>query len=192
MSSEPNPPSEIPPTIHSLLPARVRPNQSVSPSFAGPFSPFRPPSMITPINTGKLELELLGHLDRSVADYVLTGPCHGFRLGFNPAAVSLRSASQNMSSALLQPEVIDNYLLAEMGKARIAGTFPTSPLTNLHTSRFGVIPKKHQPGKWRLILDLFSPPGSNVNDGIQREFFSVQYKSVDDVIDGIMDLDVEP
>ena len=50
----------------------------------------------------------------------------------------------------------------------------------------GVIPKKHQPGKWRLILDLSSPVGASVNDGIPKDVFSVQYMSVDDIIDGIM------
>ena len=185
--SEPHPPSGIPPPIQPLLPPGVSPTQGVSPSFAGQFSPFRPPSMITPINTDKLESELLGHPDRSVADYVLTGLCHGFCLGFNPSVVFLRSASQNKSSALLQPEVIDNYLLAKMDKCRIAGPFPTPPLTNLHISHFGVIPKKHQPGKWCLILNLSSPPGGSVNDGIKRELFTVQYMCVDDAIDGIMD-----
>ena len=72
--------------------------------------------MITPINPGKLEWELLGHPDCSVADYVRTSLCHGFHLGFNLTAVSFRSASLNMSSALLEPEVIDNYLLAKMDR----------------------------------------------------------------------------
>ena len=79
-----------------------------------------------------------------------------------------------MSSASLQPEVIDNYLLAKMDKDRIAGLFPTPPLTILYTGQFGRIPKKHQPGKWHLMLDLSSQPGG-VNDGIQREPFSAQY-----------------
>ena len=72
--SAPHPPSGIPPTIYKpLLPARVSPTQGVSPYFSGHFTPFRPPSMITHINTDKLESELLGHPDPSVADYVLTG-----------------------------------------------------------------------------------------------------------------------
>ena len=44
----------------------------------------------------------------------------------------------------------------------------------------------YQPGKWRLILDLSSPLGQSVNDGILKEPFSVQYLRVDDVISGIM------
>ena len=102
--------------------------------------------MITPINTGKLELELLGHPERSVADYVLTGLRNGFRLGFNPAAVSLSSASQNISSALLQPEVIDN------GKRLNSWPFPHT--TSYQPPYFGVIRIKHQPAKWRVILDI--------------------------------------
>ena len=184
-SSEPHPLSGIPPTIQSLLPASVTPTQGLSPSFSGQFSPFCPPSVITRINTGKLELELLGHPDRSVADYVLTGLHHGFCLPFNPAAVCLRSASLNMASASLQPEVIDDYLLAEMVRGRISGLFSAPPLTNLYNSHFDAI---HHVGKWGLILNLSSPPGGSVNDGIQREPFSAQYMSADDIVDGIIDL----
>ena len=34
-------------------------------------------------------------------------------------------------------------------------------------------PKKQQPGKWRLILDLPSPDGHTVNDGIGKGPFTV-------------------
>ena len=40
-------------------------------------------------------------------------------------------------------------------------------------SRFGVISKPHQPGKWRLITDLSSPKGASVNDGINSHFLFV-------------------
>ena len=74
-----------------------------------------------------------------------------------------------MSSASLQPSVIDDYLHRELAKGRVAGPFSSPPLPRLHISRFGVIPKKHQPGKWRLILNLSSPDGHSVNDGIQKD-----------------------
>ena len=139
MSSVPHPLSWTPPTIKPILPSGVSPPQGISP-FTWQFPPFRPPSRITLINTGKLESELLGHTDHSVADYVLKDLRYGFHLGFNPATVSLGSSSQNMVLALLQPEVLDNYLLVKIDK----GTSP--PLANLRTSGFGVIPKKHQLG----------------------------------------------
>ena len=144
------------------------------------------PSGVTPIDAQKLWRELCSHPDQVKVDYVITGLTSGFRLGFDPSAVSLQSAVHNVPSASLQPSVIDQYLLSELEKGRVAGPFLISPIPNLHVSRFGVIPKKHQPGKWRLTLDLSSPLGHSVYDGILKEPFSVQYMKVDDVISGIM------
>ena len=41
-----------------------------------------------------------------------------------------------------------------------------------------MIPKS-TPGKWRLILDLSSPKGRSVNDGIDGAYCSLSYVSVD-------------
>ena len=119
-------------------------------------------------------------------DFVIAGLLYGFRVGFNTSLVSLWAASGNMSSALLQPSVIDDHLRNELDKGRIAGPFKTPPLPNLHVSRFAVIPKEHQLGKWRLILNLSSPRGASVNDGIPKKEFSVQHMKVDAIINGIM------
>ena len=57
------------------------------------------------------------------------------------------------------------------------------PYTNaslVHISRFGAIPKKHHPGKWRLIVDLSSPQEHNVNDYIDPSLCSLSYASVED------------
>eukprot|EP00731_Ephydatia_muelleri_P000372 Em0001g372a len=53
--------------------------------------------------------------------------------------------------------------------------------TTVHINRFGVVPKGHNTGKWRLITDLSYPPGHSVNDGINPELCSLHYTSVDDV-----------
>ena len=58
----------------------------------------------------------------------------------------------------------------------------------LQISRFGVIPKPHQPGKWRLITDLSSPEGSSINDGIATRFCSLSYTSVDDAVRRVLEL----
>ena len=71
-----------------------------------------------------------------------------------------------MASALLNSQVIDNYLQLEVQMGRVAGPFSRPPLPDLHVSRFGVIPKCHQPVKWCLILDLSSPAGHSVNEGL--------------------------
>lgn len=62
------------------------------------------------------------------------------------------------------------------------GPFPSLPLPNLQISSFGVIPKKGQPGKWHLIMDLSSPRGSSVNDGINPDKFSMHYIKLDQII----------
>ena len=53
--------------------------------------------------------------------------------------------------------------------------------TPLHVNRFGVIPKGHNTGKWRLITDLSYPPGYSVNDGIDPDLCSLSYCTVDHV-----------
>ena len=55
-------------------------------------------------------------------------------------------------------------------------------MPNRHLSSFGVIPKRGQPGKWRLIVDLSSPRGFSVNDGIDKNEFSLQYIKVNEII----------
>ena len=64
----------------------------------------------------------------------------------------------------------------------MAGPFNISPLPLLHVSSFGVIPKKGQPDKWRLIVYLSSPVGASVNDGIDRDDFTLYYVWVDQVV----------
>lgn len=51
-----------------------------------------------------------------------------------------------------------------------------------------VIPKKSNPEKWRLIVDLSSPLNASVNDGIQKETCRVSYVTVDDIVDRIVQL----
>ena len=48
----------------------------------------------------------------------------------------------------------------------------------IQISPLGVIPKKNKPGNWRLIVDLLSPAGFSVNDGISPELSSLNNTSV--------------
>ena len=120
--------------------------------------------------------------DRDLRTYVLTGLQEGFRLCFNNTP--LISATKNGRSAYNHPTVIDEYLREEARRGSIAGPFELSPMADLHVSKFGVIPKS-TPGEWRLILDLSSPVGFSVNDGISPEDSSVYYQTVDQAIDAI-------
>lgn len=104
----------------------------------------------------------------AILTYVIEGLCHGFKLGFQ-ASHRLRPAKKNKPSALQYQKVVDEYLANEVALGRVAGPFISPQLPHLHISSFGVIPKRGQPGKWRLIIDLSSPGGSSVNDGIDPQ-----------------------
>ena len=64
---------------------------------------------------------------------------------------------------------------------RLLGPFPRSKYLDLHVSPMGVIPKS-EPGRWHIIVDLSSPEGNSINDGINRELYSLSYMSVDEVV----------
>ncbi|XP_065842624.1 uncharacterized protein [Oscarella lobularis] len=60
-----------------------------------------------------------------------------------------------------------------------AGWSPPEDLVS-HVSPFGVIPKPHQPGKWRLIVNLSAPEGASVNDGVNSALAGLQYARLED------------
>ena len=92
-----------------------------------------------------------------------------------------------MVSASQHPEPIQKYIAAESVAGRIIGPVPADTVQslNIQISRFGIIPKPHQPGKWRLITDLSAPAGASVNDGVVALLCSVAYASVDDAVENI-------
>lgn len=78
-----------------------------------------------------------------------------------------------MRSASEHSEPIDPYVGNELSGSR---------LSRVSISRFRVIPKPHQPGKYRLKTDLSSPKGGSVNNGVDPVLCSVSYAFVDDAI----------
>ncbi len=88
-----------------------------------------------------------------------------------------------MFSAKEHPEVISKYISYEVALWRVHGPYKNP--VGIHASPIGVIPKKHQPGRWRLICDLSSPEGASVNDGINSDMCSLHYISVQDAIDEV-------
>ena len=126
--------------------------------------------MVSPLNVA--QFSRAGHPNQQAVSNVLDCLQHAFHLGFCPTG-RLWVAKKNKPSAFQNPTVIDDYLANEVSRCRVAGPFPSLPLPNLQISSFGVLPKKGQPGKWCLIMDLSSPWGSSVNDGINPDNFSM-------------------
>ena len=98
--------------------------------------------------------------------YIVQGAEKGFRIGFDANRTQLRRHPGNLVSATEQPDVIQKYLDKEVVASCVA---KASSAEGIHCSPFGAIPKKSKPGQWRLILDLSSPEGHSVNDGIAKE-----------------------
>ena len=86
-----------------------------------------------------------------------------------------------MRSAYENASVVNRYITEELSAERISPVKQQQPgaLPMLvHSSPFGVIPKKSSPGKWRLIIDLSSPSEGSVNDGIAPPLCSLSYPTV--------------
>ena len=92
-----------------------------------------------------------------------------------------------MLSTLAHPQVVVEYLEHELAEARITEITDMSGVIGLQISPFGAIPKQGK-DQWRLILDLSSPHGSSVNDGISKERCSLAYVSIDEIARQVVEL----
>ena len=135
----------------------------------------------SPLHYAKWQAALQAHPDKAFAEYICMGLKCGFRIGFARSS-PLKDASSYMFSAVQHPEPISEYLQKELEFGSMLGPFADrSGFKSIHISRFGVIPKGHNTGKWRLITDLSYPPGYSVNDGIDPNICSLRYTTVEDV-----------
>ncbi len=126
--------------------------------------------IVTPFRSHAWVTELSHHPDPKFRAFILNGITQGFRIGHNPHATKLYSQKRNMTSAREHPQVVSEYIQLEMQRGRMATASPYPEVAKAcHVSPFGVIPKRSKPGKWRLILDLSSPLGHSVNEGISAE-----------------------
>ena len=151
--------------------------------------PAIPPAaslITTPLNATNWRHHLTMHPNRDLVQFFLERISNGFRIGLTTPTQPLQPAQRNLQAALLHPQVVDEYLQTELTLQRISGPFPQSLCTAAQISRFGVIPKRHQPNKWRLIVDLSYPPGHSVNDNIPKALCSLSYITVDDAIHAIV------
>ena len=136
----------------------------------------------TPLGEREWMRGMASHPDQRWAEYIAGGIREGFHIGFRHGEVECKGAKRNMKSAYENPQVISQYLAKEVGLGRVAGPYRRSECPGLHVSRFGAIPKPHQPGKFRLILDLSHQKGHSVNDGIESDLCTVQYASVGEAV----------
>ena len=147
--------------------------------------------VVTPLCWQAWENALRLHPDQEFACYIVVGISESFWISFNYGLrSSLRTCTRNMGSAYIRPPrycvVLFGERASERAHGRVKGPVPSSAVTAQVS--FWVIPKHHQPGKWWLILDLSSPQGRSVNDGISRELCSFTYISVAEIASVVLSL----
>ena len=136
-----------------------------------------PSAVVTPVNVALLA-ELLARCPHVRARAMVL---HGFRSGFDIGfrGLGFPTRPRNLRSARAIPDAVSAAVALELQRGHIAGPF-RSPLPCVHCSPLGAAPKPS--GAARLILDLSSPRGRAVNEGIDPDLYSVQYSSFDDAV----------
>jgi hypothetical protein len=142
----------------------------------------------SPIKLANWDKFLRSHPDQKFAMYIHSGLSNGFRIGFNRLGQNLASASRNHPSAASNPLVVSEYVRSEVSAGRLVGPLPQALLPFIKISPIGLVPKAHQPGKWRMIVDLSFPFSHSVNTGISEELSSITYAKVDDAVACIQQL----
>ena len=138
----------------------------------------------TPLDWQEWDRCLRDHPDQRFRRYIVRGIKSGFRVGFNGQCT--RRATSNMVSTTEKREVVRDYLAKECGEGRVLGPLDPAQFPGVHVSRIGVIPKGTS-GKWRLIVDMSTPEGASVNDGIADSLTSLSYVGIQDATTSIVD-----
>lgn len=120
------------------------------------------------------------HLDRRAVNFVVQGFIHGFDLGFKGDFTVLNTRPRNLLSARSVPTKVNEAIQKELERGHTSGPFRYPPFNNTHCSPLGSAPKPD--GSVRLILDLSSPRGDAVNEGINQDEFSCTYTRFDDAV----------
>ena len=139
--------------------------------------PIAPPTnQISP--THAWEAALSSHPDPRFAGFIRRGLASGFRIGIQLAQAHLRLHGRNHPSAHEHPEVVRSAIQTEVHAGRLV------PVTHwVHTSPMGLVPKSSSgPNEFRLILDLSSPRGHSLNDGVDPSQCSLKYAAIDQAI----------
>jgi len=66
--------------------------------------------IVSPLNPAFWEQGLADHPDKDFASFITQGLQEGFRIGFNPTLITIRSKRSNYCSATLHTGVITEYL----------------------------------------------------------------------------------
>ena len=78
--------------------------------------------------------------------------------------------------------------MEEINHNRVIGPLTKTAVSLAHISRFRVILKRYTHNKWRLIVDLFYPPGVSITDRIPKSLCSLSYVTLDTAVQHILQM----
>ena len=144
--------------------------------------PLSWPPCPTPIHLSRLSFYLRSHPDQEFARFILRGLEQGFHIGYSASTVPSRPSSTNHPSSAANRSITSAYVMQEVSAGRMVGPLAVQLRQQVHCSPIGLVPKGHNTGKWRMIVDLSHPPGRSVNDGIPKPLCSLRYPSIADAV----------
>ena len=145
-----------------------------------PFCPL-PSGVISPISVNMLFYLTRNFPDKTIREYLCHGFSYGFDIGFRGSFHDPEARPRNLLSARNNPKGVFQAIAKEVSRKHTSGPFSSPPFPSTHCSPIGAAPKPD--GSVRLILDLSSPRGDSVNDGIDPEDFKCKYSKFDDAVD---------
>ena len=96
------------------------------------------------------------HLNQQLVLFFLKGISEGFRIWYGGCARDLKSSNKNLHSALLHPQVVNEYIHQDWAVNKLGGRpIFTKWMTSGTYHCFGMIPKYHQVTKWCLIVMVY-------------------------------------
>ena len=132
----------------------------------------------TPLSITPWQEARADHPDQQFVDYILSGRRRGFHIGADRSRLSLKKCHGNLPSVQQHSAIVEECMARERAANRVLGPLPLHQAKRCHASPMGLIPKLHQPGKCRLIVDLSSPRGSSVNNAISIDYCHMHYSMV--------------
>ena len=145
-----------------------------------------PPGVVSPIKVDVLEKFLKDYPCSGTRHFLLNGFRHGFDIGFRGNFIEENARPRNLLSARNNVRQVSEAIAKELSRGHTSGPFPSPPFPQTHCSPIGSAPKPD--GSVRLILDLSSPRGDSVNEGISQEEFKCTYSKFDDAVRIVLEL----
>ena len=124
------------------------------------------------------------HPDQDFVKTLLDGIKYGVNVGYTGPRIYRENP--NWPSAIKNRDAIEKAIQKDLKLGRKIGPFTVPPCENFIGSPMGAFEKRRSPGKYRVIHDLSWPEGSSINDFISKSDHSMQYISIDNIVQKVV------